>query len=322
MSDVCENCLAKNTYHSSNIDSFTGNKFEIHFCNICQIGKTKINKDFDFTPYYPENYYGSDGKKFNFFVEAIVLFFRYLRSSFCEKLLNKKNVDLLDIGCGRGLFLQLMKKKGWSVYGTESSSVSASAAKKNLGEEAVLVSKNLDEFKNINTKFDIITLWHVLEHLQEPKKIIDLLEKKLSPGGYVVIETPNFHSFQHFINRNNWIHLDCPRHITHFTKNGLIGFFDSKKFKIIKSSTLSFEFGFYGMLQSLLNIFVPAPNHLFFLIRGKNAKINEISKFKNYVSTFLTIVLFLPLSVVSLIFEFIAVILQKGGILRIVIQKL
>jgi hypothetical protein len=76
------------------------------------------------------------------------------------------------------------------------------------------------------------------------------------------------------------------------------------------------------MLQSLLNLFIPVPNYLFFLIRNKNAKINKISSIKSYLSLFLTIVLFVPLSIVSVIFEFIAVILKKGGILRIVIQKI
>ena len=73
MTEVCENCFEKNTYHSSNIDSFTGHKFDILFCNNCKIGKTKISKDFDFSTYYPKNYYGKDGKKFNFFLDFSTL---------------------------------------------------------------------------------------------------------------------------------------------------------------------------------------------------------------------------------------------------------
>ena len=115
--------------------------------------------------------------------------------------------------------------------------------------------------------------------------------------------------------------MDCPRHVTHFTKEGLINFFDNKKFKIIKSSTLSFEFGFYGMLQSLLNLFVPVPNYLFFMLRKKNAKNSKIHFIKNYLSLLLSITLFIPLLIVSVIFEFTAVIFKKGGVIRIVIQK-
>ena len=322
MSIVCENCSESIKYHSSNIDAFTGNQFEIYFCSNCFIGKTNLNKDFSFEKYYPKNYYGKDGKKFNFIVEFIVLFFRYLRSLFCYRLFNKKNIKLLDIGCGRGHFIYLLKKKGWLTYGTETSEISASIAKKKVGDEKIIVNKDLNEIKKIDINFDLITFWHVLEHLSNPKEIISIIEKKIINKGYIVVEVPNFDSIQHKINKNNWIHLDCPRHLTHFTKKGLVNFFDNKKFKIIKSSTLSFEFGFYGMLQSLLNLFVPIPNYLFYLIRRKNAKIGNLSFTKSYISLLLTIILFLPLLIISVIIELIAVILNKGGILRIVIQKI
>ena len=322
MSTICDNCSNEVIYHSSNTDSFTDRKFDIYFCDRCSIAKTNLDETFDFTPYYPKNYYGKDGKKFNILIEFAVLVFRYLRSLFCYRLFNKKDIKMLDVGCGRGQFIYLMKKKGWVVYGTETSQISASAAKQKVGSEAIIVSKDLEEIKNVNTDFNLITFWHVLEHLKKPKKIFSLIEKKLTNKGFVVIEVPNFSSLQHSINKNNWIHLDCPRHVTHFTKNGLINFFDKEKFKIIKISTLSLEFGFYGMLQSLLNLFVPIPNYLFFLIRKKNAKINKIPFIKNYLSLFLTLLLFVPLAVISIIFEFMAVVIKKGGILRIVIQKI
>jgi SAM-dependent methyltransferase len=229
---------------------------------------------------------------------------------------------MLDVGCGRGELLYLMKKKGWVVYGTEASSISNIAAKKKVGEKEILIDKDFEKLKNIDINFDIITFWHVLEHLNKPKEVLNLIEKKLANNGYIIIEVPNFDSLQHLINKNNWIGLDCPRHITHFTKESLINFLDNKKFKIIKSSTLSFEFGFYGMLQSLLNLFVPIPNYLFFLIRKRNAKINEIYLKKKYLSLLLTIFLFVPLLIISIILELIAVSLNRGSILRIVIQKI
>ena len=95
-----------------------------------------------------------------------------------------------------------MKKKGWFVHGTEISSMSALEAKEKVGDDAILVNKDLDEIKNIDINFDIITLWHVLEHLNEPKKIVNLIEEKLINKGYVVVEVPNFNSFQHLIYLN------------------------------------------------------------------------------------------------------------------------
>ena len=104
---VCENCLEEIKYHSSNIDSFSNEKFDIYFCDHCLVGKTYLEKNFDFSPYYPKNYYGKDGKKFNFLIEFIVLFFRYLRSQFCYRLFNKNNIKMLDVGCGRGQLIYL-----------------------------------------------------------------------------------------------------------------------------------------------------------------------------------------------------------------------
>ena len=111
MTTFCENCLKKTKYHSSNTDSFSNRSFDIYYCNNCFIGKTIVEKNFDFTSHYPKNYYGKDGKKFNFVVEFIVLFFRYLRAKFCYKLFRTNNVKMLDVGCGRGELLYLMKKK-------------------------------------------------------------------------------------------------------------------------------------------------------------------------------------------------------------------
>ena len=112
----------------------------------------------------------------------------------------------------------------------------------------------------------------------------------------MVIEVPNFDSLQCFIDKNNWIHLECPRHVTHFTKKSLFNLFDNKKFKIIKSSTFSVEYGFYGMLQSLLNLFLPVPNYLFSLIRSKNAKIKKTPLIKNYISFLLKNFIDIPYS--------------------------
>ncbi len=321
MSIVCEYCSNETSYHSSNVDAFTGKKFDIFFCNHCFVGKTNLHKDFDFTSYYPKNYYGEDGKRFNFLFEFLVLFARYLRSLFCKKLFNDNNIKLLDIGCGRGHFIYLMKKKGWSVYGSELSPTSAMSAKKKVGDDVIFVNHDLNDLKNIDINFNIITLWHVLEHVKNPKNIVNLIEKKLLDKGYLVIEVPNFDSLQRFIDKSNWILLECPRHIIHFTEKSLLNFFDNKKFNIIKKSTFSIEYGLYGMLQSLLNLFVPVPNYLFSFIRNKKAIISKIPLLRNCTSMFLTIIFFAPLLFASIFFELIAVLFKKGGVIRVVIQK-
>ena len=111
MTVPCEYCSNQTNYYSSNIDSFTGKKFDIYFCNHCHIGKTDLDNNFDLSSYYPENYYGQDGKKFNILIESIISIIHYLRSLFCYKLFDKSDVKLLDIGCGQGQFINFLKKK-------------------------------------------------------------------------------------------------------------------------------------------------------------------------------------------------------------------
>ena len=135
MTVVCDICLNTINLHSSNTDLFTNKKFDIYFCKKCSTAKTYLPKEFDFKEHYPQNYYGQDGKKFNFIIELIVLCSRFFRSIFCYQLFNKVNIKLLDIGCGRGHFLSFLKNKGWVVYGTESSEISGSIAKKKMLKE-------------------------------------------------------------------------------------------------------------------------------------------------------------------------------------------
>ena len=321
MSVPCEYCSNETNYYSSNIDSFTGEKFDIYFCNRCHIGKTNLDNDFNFAPYYPENYYGNEGKKFNIFFEFIISLKRYLRALYCLSLFNKNKATLLDVGCGKGQFINFLKKKGWSVFGTEFSSLSAKAAEKIVGKDSIFVSNNINEFKNININFEIVTLWHVLEHFENPKKLIQIIDEKLNNKGFIVIEVPNFNSLQRIIDKSNWIHLECPRHVSHFTKKSLLNLFDDKRFKLLKISTFSIEYGFYGMLQSLLNLFTPVPNYLFSIIRSKKAKINKIPLFKNYLSLLISIILIIPLMFLSIFLELFSVIFKKGGIIKVVLKK-
>ena len=135
------------------------------------------------------------------------------------------------------------------------------------GNESIFISNSLNEFKEINYKFDIVTFWHVLEHLENPKKLIQIIDEKLNNKGFVVIEVPNFDSLQRIIEKKNLIHFECPRHVSHFTKKSLLNLFDDKKFKLIKISTFSdvlssmlltfiFPFSFALIIESIKDIVV------------------------------------------------------------------
>jgi 2-polyprenyl-3-methyl-5-hydroxy-6-metoxy-1,4-benzoquinol methylase len=192
------------------------------------------------------------------------------------KLINKQNQTpntkprtILDIGCGTGEFLNACKQNRWSVTGIEPSDVARKHAKENFGIEPLSPEKL---FEINEKKFNVITMWHVLEHVHQLHKTIEQINKILVDDGTLIIAVPNCNSFDAGKYGSQWAAYDVPRHIYHFTKNDIeklflrFGFglkqvlpmkFDSyyvsllsEKYKTGKSNLLA---GFFSGLKSNLN---------------------------------------------------------------------
>ena len=102
----------------------------------------------------------------------------------------KEHGDLLDVGCGMGDFCGVAREAGFNVFGTEFSSVYADQTKKTVGITEIYVGR-LQEINFSNRQFDVISLWHVLEHLPDPLETLVCLRKLVRKGGIVVVEVPN-----------------------------------------------------------------------------------------------------------------------------------
>lgn len=141
---------------------------------------------------------------------------------------------LLDIGCGVGDFLIHVKQKDWEVVGIEPSEDAKIIAEKRLGFQP-LAPKDSGSLED--AFFDVITLWHVLEHVDDLKSQTSEIYRLLKPGGRLVIALPNFQSFDCQYFKDYWAAWDVPRHLNHFSPETLklmmksIGFVpvDSKK---------------------------------------------------------------------------------------------
>lgn len=110
-----------------------------------------------------------------------------------------KEGNCLDIGCGIGTFLYLAKENGFSVYGTEISSVAINYAKSLY--KLNIHHGTLDTIKFENEFFDLITLWYVFEHLPSPKNTLERIKEILKPGGIVVITVPNHNCWRMYIRK-------------------------------------------------------------------------------------------------------------------------
>jgi 2-polyprenyl-3-methyl-5-hydroxy-6-metoxy-1,4-benzoquinol methylase len=145
--------------------------------------------------------------------------YRFVRSMAVKKkvdLVNSlsKKGRLLDYGCGVGYFLQACKKAGWEVEGFEPNQLAREQTEEKLGQK--VHHENLASFAN--ESFDVITLWHVLEHVHQLNETVKELVRITKKGGYIVIAVPNADSYDAKKYGADWAAYDVPRHLYHFNK--------------------------------------------------------------------------------------------------------
>ena len=151
--------------------------------------------------------------------------------------------SLLDIGAGTADFAVAAQKAEWQVTATEPSLKAREAA---CGKGIFPVSDTADLE---NKSFDVITMWHVLEHVRDPRKQVAELSRLIKPNGTIIIAVPNFKSYdaQHY--KEFWAGYDVPRHLFHYSKESIAGLFAEQQMKVDKILPMSFD-AFYVSLLS------------------------------------------------------------------------
>ncbi len=123
---------------------------------------------------------------------------------------------ILDVGCGVGDTLMLLKEFGWETFGMDIDEAAVGVAKKR-GVDHVRVGFYQDISSYPDNYFDAVRLYHVIEHLDDPMRCLRLIKKKLKKGGQLIIGTPNVESFLAHIFGTYWYNLDAPRHLVLFS---------------------------------------------------------------------------------------------------------
>ncbi len=200
--------------------------------------------------YGARSYREDDGARFNAAVEGLVAWARDARRRRVERLAGRRG-RLLDVGCGRGLFLRQMRRAGWEVAGVEADAevsrrISAAYALDVRGGEPA-------DWGFADESFDVVTLHHVLEHVARPAEMLDRCRRLLRDGGLLVAAVPNRDSLQAAFGGACWLHLDVPYHIHHFTAAGLGRLLEATGFRVVKVRHLDLEQNVFGWIQTLLN---------------------------------------------------------------------
>lgn len=159
------------------------------------------------------------------------------------KNLNQGEGSLLDIGSGTGDFLVYAKSKHWNVQGVEPGEKA-----RQLSEKKGIVANEF--LQDVEEKyFDIITLWHVLEHVEDFESYILEIKKRLKPDGALIVAVPNFKSKDALHYKQFWAAFDVPRHLWHFSKSAIERIFTPHHFKLIQIKPMWFD-AFYVSLLS------------------------------------------------------------------------
>jgi len=189
---------------------------------------------------------------------------------------------ILDVGCGDGKFLYLIRDYNMDCYGVDPYN-----QKPIYDNNLRIFNKQLERVNFKSSFFDVITLNHVIEHIIHPKVVFQEISRILKSGGKLIIATPNTNSLVAKLFKNKWAQLDSPRHLFLYSEKNLKNFAKSFNFKIVRIKYNSTPFQFTGSICILFESFF-----------GKN-KIFRTAIYNNPLLFFL----FLPLAHVLNMFE-------------------
>lgn len=244
-----------------------------------------------------ENYYGKENSgRFGFGLEYIVRMFRFVRA--CSMFfLQPKAKSILDIGSGRGWMLYYLRKYfGYkTTVGTQISENACRFSREKLKLD--IYSQDLLEI-NFSEKFENITLWHVLEHVDEPEKYIQKISELLVSEGKLLVEVPNYNSWSRKLTGKHWLAIDWKHHKTFFIPETLTALLAKYDFRIKKISTFSFEYSTFTSAQSLINIIDQSDAYLFESFQAGKINLKMILHFLIFA------ILFLPCLLVNLVLYF------------------
>lgn len=196
--------------------------------------------------YYQSENYISHSDSNQSFLDKIYQFVKNYSLKRKLKLINSFDLEaktILDIGAGTGDFLKVCKENGWQVFGTEPNEI----ARQNASQKQIDLQISVADFKN--QQFNVITLWHVLEHVTNLTQTIQDISELLKPNGKLIIAVPNYKSYDAEYYQKFWAAYDSPRHLWHFSKKSISKLFSKENIVVEKIQPMYFD-AFYVSLLS------------------------------------------------------------------------
>jgi len=232
--------------------------------------------------YKTEDYISHTDSKRNIF-EKVYHVVRNISLKQKLKLINSFQSDekkLLDVGCGTGDFLQMAKKNNWQVSGIEPNEKARLIANQKTNNSVYEIEQLLKLEKH---SFDVITLWHVLEHLPKLHEQISIFKSLLKQNGTLIIAIPNYKSFDAKYYKNFWAAYDVPRHLWHFNQTSISKLFASQNMKVEKTQPMKFDAYYVSLLSEKYKSGFMNPIKAFWVGFRSNIKAKRSKEFSSLI---------------------------------------
>ena len=216
---------------------------------------------------------------------------------------------LLDIGAGRGRFVAAARTTGWQADGIEPSLRGVTGAR---AQGIELTQAGIEDAAVEPGSLDAASLWHVLEHLDDPAAALEQIAGWIAPGGALVVGVPNLASVQSGAGGARWYHLDVPRHRTHFTVRGLHALLRRRGLEPVATHHVLAEHNPFGLWVSVVSRATTTPSWLYHALK-RNASLRSRDA--------LITVAALPFVPVAILAELAFGLARRGGTIAVVSRR-
>ena len=230
----------------------SGAEFAIWECAACQLRFTQDVPDArHIGPYYKSEEYISHSNTSKGLINRI--YQRVRRSTLRQKVglvqaaTGRKSGRALDVGCGTGAFLNALKGAGWRVQGLEPDDDARALA---IGQYGLDVQEAAALYTLPASAFDLITLWHVLEHVHDLQGYLQQLKNLLAPGGKLIVAVPNYTSGDAGTYGRYWAAYDVPRHLYHFAPRSMQTLVQRHGMRVVAEKPMWFDSVYISLLSS------------------------------------------------------------------------
>lgn len=282
--------------------------FGVAICSTCGTGVTEGDFPVD-AELYEKGSYAPERARGAGLAAPILRLFDRRRLQFIGSRF-KAPARVIDAGCGRGRFVAAAAAAGYDSAGVEPTERGNFGARNMYGIE--LIQADIETAPVTPGSCDVVSLWHVLEHVPDPGQIVDVLKDWLRPGGGLLVGVPNFGSVQARVARTRWYHLDLPRHRTHFTEAGLHALLARHGLVVVQSDHQMMEHNWFGMWQTAVSRFTSRPSYFFHLLK-RNAPVKS--------ADLVISLLALPLVPLAILAELVSGARRSGGSIAVLAIK-